>query len=365
MIRKRVPPSADSTSDHREVVIDTRTRIAAACAAALLATVLPVAQPPASAVAATTTTPAEEYQGWQNITSRVRPQKRLWPQMAYDSTRGRVVLFGGYWGNPEDLASTSVLEGGRRWHELDLDRLPPVRHGGGMTYDAGHDEIVLFGGQLLSGERFADTWVLANDRWRMRQPITSPPAAGGTRLVYDPVHEESVLFGGLELDGETWVWDGTTWTKRSPAVSPPARSYAAMAYDRASDEVVLHGGADADGDLLRDTWAWDGTTWRELVGAGGPAPIRNASMTSTDDGALLFGGSLGGVPPYMIDQTWGLRDETWQLLDARPPSSGWSSAGLVADEQRDRLVLFGGAKSARDGGGTFRFMDRTMLLRYG
>src|SRR5947208_1517520 len=54
-----------------------------------------------------------------------------------------------------------------------------------------------------------------------------PPARAGMGMAYDAGREEVVLFGGAGADGthlgDTWVWDGTTWTQLFPATSPSAR----------------------------------------------------------------------------------------------------------------------------------------------
>jgi hypothetical protein len=77
--------------------------------------------------------------------------------MAYDSVRGKVVLFGGAdpTGNP--LNDTWVWDGSDRTEEPNTGQ-PAPRFNHAMTYDSSHGELVLFGGENNAGY-FGDTFV--------------------------------------------------------------------------------------------------------------------------------------------------------------------------------------------------------------
>src|ERR1700679_2755635 len=66
--------------------------------------------------------------------------------------------------------------------------------------------------------------------WTQLSPATSPPARAFAAMAYDAGTNQVVLFGGQGSTnnalGDTWTWNGTTWTQLSPATSPPARSSA-------------------------------------------------------------------------------------------------------------------------------------------
>ena len=64
--------------------------------------------------------------------------------MAYDSQRGRVVLFGGY-GDSGGLADTWEWDGST-WVERTPATSPPARSGHAMAYDSQRGRVVLFGG---------------------------------------------------------------------------------------------------------------------------------------------------------------------------------------------------------------------------
>jgi hypothetical protein len=282
--------------------------------------------------------------------------------MVYDTSRDRFVMWGG-WG--EDTTDTWVFEG-RHWSRLATGQSPAYRMQHGMAYDAGRDEVVLFGGQVpIFGTEFGDTWVFSGDTWEEREPSDSPPPRVGVSMVYDPIHDEVVLFGGSHgsetTTNETWVWDGVTWAQRHPATSPAAREDAAMAFDPQLGAVVMFGG-----DLgyakppTDDTWVWDGINWRELTAATGPLPMASSGMAEFDGGAILFGGDGGVDDRQRFNKTWQLRDERWYLLDVNQPRLPWYGMGIATDTTRDRVVAFGGTRMPEFG---LRTNGRTLKLR--
>jgi galactose oxidase-like protein len=131
-----------------------------------------------------------------------------------------------------------------------------------MAYDSARGRVVLFGGYRGSSfVKLADTWEWDGSVWAERATTTKPSARSGHAMVYDSARERVVLFGGydgsLEL-ADTWEWDGGTWVERTPATSPPFCSGNSMAYDSARGRTVLFtacsGSSPGPG-----TWEWDGT----------------------------------------------------------------------------------------------------------
>jgi hypothetical protein len=144
---------------------------------------------------------------------------------------------------------------------------PRVNHS--MAYDAGRDQVILFGGLssfLLpvacdSGTVYAcgSTWLFDDQGWRQLNPAHSPPPRYQAAMVYDDAHQRIILFGGRNDSspqlGDTWAWDGTDWSPISSPESPSARAGAAIAYDSHRDRVVLFGGVANGGSVfLTDTW---------------------------------------------------------------------------------------------------------------
>ena len=84
------------------------------------------------------------------------PGPRGYQAMAYDSSRGRTVLFGGL-GASGVLADTWEWDGGN-WTQM-ADSGPPARSSHAMAYDVQRNQTVLFGG------RGSDAHDLKDDTW--------------------------------------------------------------------------------------------------------------------------------------------------------------------------------------------------------
>ncbi len=277
---------------------------------------------------------------WTDRTPTASPPGRLWHGMAYESPRGRVVLFGGYDGDAP-LGDTWEWDGGA-WVERATFDGPAPRLGHAMAYDAATERVVLFGG--FSGRApLDDTWEWLDGAWVERTPAASPPPRSDHAAAYDAARGRVVIFGGyagFAFLGDTWEWDGSAWRERTPATSPPPRVFHAMAYDAARGRVVLFGGYGRSGPVA-DTWEWDGTSWTERTPAAGP-PARFAHAMAYDGArgrVVLFAGSDGFS--YLGD-TWEWDGSAW--VEAAPAASPVARAyhAMAYDGTRGRTVLFGG-----------------------
>jgi uncharacterized protein (TIGR03437 family) len=145
-----------------------------------------------------------------------------------------------------------------------------------MAYDSTHGQVVLFGGTNTNGI-LQDTWVWNGTNWIGETPSSSPPARDYHALAFDSAHGQVVLFGGMDINlnnlADTWIWDGSNWTQQSPPTSPSARYGHAMAYDSAHDQTVLYGGTGDSEALTGDTWTWS-------AGAPPPTPPSIGSVVS-------------------------------------------------------------------------------------
>ena len=163
--------------------------------------------------------------------------------MAYDATRGRVVLFGGLDGN---FRNDTWEWDGSTWSELSPPGSPSPRYGHAMAYNSVRGRVILFGGN--DGRDCDDTWEWDGSTWSELSPPGSPSPRSGHAMAYNSARGRIVLFGGwdgIRRRNDTWEWDGSTWTELSPPGSPSPRTGHAMAYDVARDRVVLFGGNDA------------------------------------------------------------------------------------------------------------------------
>lgn len=129
--------------------------------------------------------------------------------VAYDTTRGRVVVIGR---SASSLVTVEYDAG--VWSVATPTVAPSDRPGFDLAYDSERRRLVMFGGFGLR-----DTWEWDGARWELRAPATSPPARSGAAMAYDPLGHRVVMFGGrtnlISTNSEiadTWAWDG----RRSP-----------------------------------------------------------------------------------------------------------------------------------------------------
>jgi len=121
-----------------------------------------------------------------------------------------------------------------------------------MAYDETRGYVLLFGG--VSGDPplnyRGDTWIWNGTDWKQLLPKHSPSPRSGHRLAYDAARQRIVLIGGATTlpKPDTWEWDGSDWKQLQLPVDPPARANFAMAYDRARGATLVFGGN------LTDTW---------------------------------------------------------------------------------------------------------------
>ena len=148
---------------------------------------------------------------WTQSSPSNSPPPRDMHAMAYDATRGQVVLFGGYnaIGNG-DVSDTWVWDG-TNWTQKSPASSPSPRLGHVMAYDATRGQVVLFGGSDHNNVQYNNTWVWDGTNWTQKSPANSPPPRGGSAMTYDSTRGQVVLFGGVNnsagvLLNDTWVW---------------------------------------------------------------------------------------------------------------------------------------------------------------
>ncbi|MCG8418013.1 MAG: hypothetical protein MJE77_08740 [Proteobacteria bacterium] len=281
---------------------------------------------------------------WTQVTpDGPSPSVRWGHAMAYDAARSRVVLFGG--ASPDWIEYNDTWEwDGTRWIEMaPSGRLPSPRWGHTMAYDSARGRVVLFH-QASDGETI-DTWEWDGTQWTEVTPTNfSPSARWNHAMTYDAARGHIVLFGGSDANGakqnDTWQWMGTRWTQTArDGVLPPARSGHAMAYDEVRHWIVLFGGNGANGAKYGDTWIWDGAEWIELFPPG-PVPAARAGHAMSYDAArdriVLFGGD-------QRSDTWEWNGKQWiAMAPASPSPRPLEHHAMAYDKMRGRVILFGG-----------------------
>jgi hypothetical protein len=110
------------------------------------------------------------------------PPPRTFPALAYDRRRGRLVVFGGnrvLFGTDAD--SDTFLNDMWEWYQGVWHHVrvatPPARAEASMAYDSARGRLVLFGGYRSAQggrERFGDTWEWDGSSWEQKRSRSDP-----------------------------------------------------------------------------------------------------------------------------------------------------------------------------------------------
>ncbi len=254
---------------------------------------------------------------WSSVLPTPSPIARISGVMAYDTVDHVTVLFGGYNYYAGGVLSDTWVWDGSSWTQRSPAVHPPARLDAVMAYDERNQKVVLYGGQDFLNGVFDDTWVydVPTNTWTQMFPVNSPesplyPGYGRIwpAVAYDAGNQNIVLFGGegygnILLD-DTWTWDGSNWTKQSPVNHPSARATHVMAYDPVHANTVLFGGFQTAVYGLSDTWTWDGSNWTQAQPATIPEGRESAAMVfdAANQQVMMFGGT-GYSTNYLAD-TW-------------------------------------------------------------
>ena len=318
------------------------------------------------------------------------PTARTGAMLAFDPGRGRVIMFGG-----RLLVEDEITWSSRTW-EWDgstwvstLTGVPSARWIGAMALDTTKSRIVLFGGESSTGAILGDTWELAS-----RIPITSQPTsvaknfgetaifsvgAVGPNLAYQwrrngvPLADNTRISGaasaaltitqvGLQDEGSyDVVITSPCGTETSQLASlsvatcpsswqnlgasgPSPRWNGTAAADVARNQIVLFGGRSTGGlTFLGETWIWTGSNWSQRL-VSGPSPRSDSAMASLASGVLLFGGRDSAGNTYLND-TWIWNGTSWVLQNPATKPPARLGCTLVYDVARNRVVMFGGVLS--------------------
>ena len=231
-----------------------------------------------------------------------------------------------------------------------------------MAYDASREKLVLFGGysdksacppNQLCGDTWE--WTAASGAWEKRTTAAGPSPRRHHAMTYDVARQRVLLFGGYDGTSrqDTWEWDGTAWTEVTPAgASPTPRQEFGLAYAVSRSRAVLFGGGDSSGaDLKRDTWEWDGVAraWTERIVSGAKPQARLGHTFAYDPPhkvVVLFGGSIASG--YQSD-IWEWNGTTSVWTERTPYSDALtdrSSCTMVYDATTNRMVIVDGRNTA-------------------
>lgn len=220
--------------------------------------------------------------------------------MAYDAQRKRIVLFGGREANTSAALNETWEYDGDEWIKRSPATSPPARFAMSMAYDSTRHRIVMFGGVLEDATPLDDTWEWDGTNWTDTAPATHPSARSNAGMTFSPSRGVVVLAGGSvsgSTSSETWEYDGTDWTNRTnTAGTAPGKMLGPLAYDPGVGGVVAFNNNIGLGPPK--TWKYDGT-WTEVSVSSAQPRARNGYALVYDElvgHTVLIGGSGGGSP---------------------------------------------------------------------
>ena len=334
---------------------------------------------------------------WRRMSPTHGPTPRTGAGMAFDPVNREVLMFGGWVlltsGFPYPTF-TPVNEtwswNGTRWRQLLPPQNPPMRGAHAMALDTTRGRIVLYGGSqshTFGYPPFAppETWEWDGLSWSVTTTGPQPPPGSQSAMAFDRRRGRVVMFGGRDTNGlvdTVWEWDGALWTNPAPGVRPAGRVGAGLGYDATAGAVILVGGGFEGVDWMAgfdDTWSWDGVVWTQLqpntralgagfarlVDRGNRSPFLHGAVTSwTWSGSSWVSQWLADAPPgsyfdegsmaYDSSQRTGVlfrsgstnlwRADRWQR--ATPVTSPSGRAGEAAAYDGSEVILFGGDESS-------------------
>jgi hypothetical protein len=285
-------------------------------------------------------------------------------RMAFDARRGKTILYGGF---TVDGAEEDTWEfDGTSWEQIspsdpEGDGNPGALLEGQMAFDTTRGVVLLFGGRLISDAQ-DDLWAYDGTSWELLVP-TDPEGDGNPsdrdegQMAFDRSRGVAVLFGGRDDAGtkltDVWEWDGTSWEEITPTDpeadgNPAGRYDTAMAYDATREVVLLFGGYAAF--HTDDLWEWDGTSW-DLVEPADPESDGDPGNHSGHAGAFFEPAGLfmilGGTGTADSQKAWGFNGSSWRDLgpeddEANPNPGIRKNHCATYDTDRNRAVVYGG-----------------------
>ncbi|GCE06571.1 hypothetical protein KDAU_39000 [Dictyobacter aurantiacus] len=257
--------------------------------------------------------------GWKQLHPASSPPA-LQGTMVYDAASQRVILFLYQVQSAGKVANEMWSWDGTTWQQLYPETMPEAV-GASMAYDEARHEIVLFGGGVPSMRTVTlinTTWTWDGMNWRRQYPATSPSPRSGAAMTYDAAHQQIILYGGAgdgsgasSVASETWIWDGMTWQQHNGAGIPFQDQNVRLVYDSVTQQTLLFGATNSDA-----TWTWNGSQWVRTTAHGAPTtPYLSASAYDNAAQSVIVyaaqGDSKMGATP--VSQTWIWNGTVWKL----------------------------------------------------
>ncbi len=223
------------------------------------------------------------------------PPARYYTSLAFDGARGKAIMFGGADTDGLPLADTWLWDG-TAWTQHTATPSPSARMTAAIAYDSTANVVVLFGGSGTDNKALGDTWLWDGTTWTdvTASLDRSPPPRRLGSLTYDPARRSLMLTQSLEaatpgILTDTWEWrssPGTPagrWTPVDTSLRPPVRALGGAFPSLDGAGVSLFQGYSSSAGAVGDHWQlrWDGP--RASDGCGLQVDIDGDQLIGCDD----------------------------------------------------------------------------------
>lgn len=191
------------------------------------------------------------------------------------------------------------------------------------------------------------TPLLDAQSWTQQNPLNKPGPRRAGAMAFDVMGNRVIINGGTiaspgQIINETWTFNGANWTQLSPTNPGPARWGHQIVRDTMNNRLVTFGGRSPTiNGLSNDTWSWNGSNWSALTPMVSPTPRFRYGMVFDNrrNVVVLFGGRTA---TGNTNQTWEFDGINWaQITTANAPSPREDMV-MAFDEATASTVVFGG-----------------------
>jgi hypothetical protein len=228
---------------------------------------------------------------WKQVAIQSGPAPRRGHAMVTDTTRGKILMFGGSVNTREGAAELWEWDGASlTWSNrspTNSSSVPAGRSHPVISFDEGLGKLIVYDSSSLSGTSQSSTsfwdWDVATGGWTFHGLPDILPDSPEIYAVYDAARRRHVFVPNVLDDAvsQTWELDAKSfkWYIRSLQSTPGIRYGSAVAYDSARRVVVLFGGDRRPGGPDNDTWEY---TVKNLANGEGCTAASAASCASSN-----------------------------------------------------------------------------------
>ena len=269
--------------------------------------------------------------------------------MAYDPNSGTVILFGGEYQSYGVESNETWSWDGNSWTQLSPSTSPPRRRFGSMAYDSTLGGLVLFGGKQYDGSYHGyylnDTWLWDGSNWQQLSSSVSP-SARSVDLVENPgggvfLHGGQAGKDGCCIKSDSFVFANGQWTEVTTSGGPGSIQGHQMVYDSTNDQVLLFQTTDT-------MYHWNGSSWSTSQSTAYPTLSHTNMVFDKNRGAAVL--TCGIENNSRSNDVWVWYDEEWSQQTTSSLLPVRNTPNLAYDDQNGNIILYAGQEGWSNGG---------------